>query len=173
MGFNFQAKPIFPTPITRSILFLLILFVIPSASAENATTFTAYDVLQQYDFPVGLLPKGVVGYELDSTTGKFKAYLDGSCTFKIESYELKYKSTITGVIKKDGITGLKGIEVKVLFLWLNIVTVTRDEDELQFSVGIASADFPVSNFYESPTCGCGFDCVDGVGNKSRDLVLSS
>lgn len=61
-------------------------------------------------------------------------------------------------------------------MWLNIVTVTRDEDELQFSVGIASADFAVSNFDESPTCGCGFDCDNGIRdlmNESHDFVLSS
>ncbi|XP_027363398.1 uncharacterized protein At5g01610-like [Abrus precatorius] len=166
MGIDFQSKPTFPIPIVGSILFLLIFSAITSASRENTTTLTAYDVLQQYDFPVGLLPKGVVGYELDSSTGKFKAYLEDACTFSIESYELKYKSTITGVIRKDKISNLEGIEVKVFFLWLNIVTVTRDEGELQFSVGIASADFAVSNFYESPTCGCGFDCFN-------DFVQSS
>lgn len=176
MGFNFQAKPISPTPILRSILFLLVCFLIPPASAKNTTTLTAYDVLQHCNFPVGILPKGVVGYEMDRTTGKFKAFLGETCTFTIESYELKYKSTIAGVITKDSISSLEGVEVKVLFMWLNIVTVTRDEDELQFSVGIASADFAVSNFYESPTCGCGFDCVSEIENhmnKSRDFVLSS
>lgn len=104
-------------------------------------------------------------------------YLNGTCTFSIDSYELKYKSTITGVISKDKISSLSGIKVKVLILWLNIVTVTRDGDELDFSVGIASADFPVSNFLESPTCGCGFDCVNGINiarnGKSNRFVSSA
>lgn len=34
--------------------------------------------------------------------------------------------------------------------------MTRDDEELEFSVGIASA---VINFVESPTCGYGLDCV--------------
>jgi hypothetical protein len=43
--------------------------------------------------------------------------------------------------------------VKELILWLSIAEVIRDVDELEFSVGIASADFPVRNFDECPACG--------------------
>ncbi|KAJ7972980.1 Protein of unknown function, DUF538 [Quillaja saponaria] len=161
MGSIIEAKPISPTSILCLffVLFLSLSFPVPSASGHS-NSLTAYDVLEQYDFPVGLLPKGVTGYELDTSTGKFKAYLNGSCSFKIESYDLKYKSTISGVISKDKLSNLKGISVKVLLFWVNIVTVTREDYELDFSVGIASADFAVDNFYESPSCGCGFDCVN-------------
>lgn len=135
---------------------------------------TAYDVLESYDFPVGLLPKGVVSYELDASTGEFTARLNETCTFSIESYELKYKTTITGVISQDKITSLSGIRVKVLILWLDIVEVTRDGDDLDFSVGIASASFPVSNFVESPSCGCGFDCdTANVASVAKPLNGSS
>lgn len=156
------------------VFFFLISFSTPSAADND--TLTAYEVLEEYDFPVGILPKGVLGYELDNSTGKFSAYLNGSCAFSIDSYELKYKSTITGVIAKDKISSLSGIKVKVLFLWLSIVKVTRVDDELEFSVGIASADFEVINFEESPTCGCGFDCVSSVKGrkiKPSNLVSSS
>ncbi|XP_015951174.1 uncharacterized protein LOC107475976 [Arachis duranensis] len=179
---NFQAKPISQNLIFLTTLILIFLSTtsLSSNNEENTTTLTAYDVLQKFNFPIGLLPNGVLSYELDPSTGNFKAYLDGTCTFKIESYDLNYKSTITGVITKNKISNLSGIQVKVLFLWLNIVSVTRVDDELQFSVGIASADFAVSNFYESPTCGCGFDCVN-LANKvihhgnmsSHDYVMSS
>ncbi|KAI7992150.1 Uncharacterized protein LOK49_LG12G01091 [Camellia lanceoleosa] len=137
-----------------------------TSSATGDDTLTAYQVLEQYDFPVGILPIGAKGYELDKSTGKFKAYLDETCTFTIQNYELKYKSTITGVISKGKLKNLKGVSVKILFLWLNIGEVIRDDDELEFSVGIASADFPIESFVESPQCGCGFDCVNG-GEKKR------
>ncbi|XP_021805195.1 uncharacterized protein At5g01610-like [Prunus avium] len=154
-------------------LFLLVSFSTPSASVNDE--LTVYQVLEEYDFPVGILPKGVLGYELNNSTGKFSVYLNGTCTFSIDSYKLKYKSTITGVITDDKISSLSGIKVKVLFLWLSIVKVIRDDDELEFSVGIGSADFPVSNFVESPTCGCGFDCVNGKGSKIKinNLVSSA
>ncbi|CAL5357662.1 unnamed protein product [Camellia sinensis] len=141
------------------------LVTLSTSSATGDDTLTAYQVLEQYDFPVGILPIGAKNYELDKSTGKFKAYLDETCTFTIQNYELKYKSTITGVISKGKLKNLKGVSVKILFLWLNIGEVIRDDDELEFSVGIASADFPIESFVESPQCGCGFDCVNGGEKK--------
>ncbi|KAJ4849291.1 hypothetical protein Tsubulata_021563 [Turnera subulata] len=130
------------------------------------TRLSAYEVLGEYDFPVGLLPKGVIGYEINRDTGEFAAYLNGTCKFPIESYDLEYKSTITGVISKDRLKNLKGVKVHFLFFWINIVEVVRDGNELQFSVGITSASFPIENFYECPQCGCGLFC-----DKIRDSVL--
>lgn len=158
-----------------AIRFLILIFLIYTATAS--ASLTAYQVMEEYGFPVGLLPKGVLGYKLDNSTGKFSVYLNGSCTFSIDSYELKYKSTITGAIAKDMITSLSGIKVKLLILWLSIVSVTHEDEELDFSVGIASADFTVSNFVESPTCGCGFNCVSdqkGIRKINKSYrVLSS
>ncbi|KAL2556647.1 hypothetical protein Fot_01386 [Forsythia ovata] len=156
------------SPAILCILFIsLSLFIVsPAIPAAASSPPTVYEVLAEYDFPVGLLPKGVKSYELNSTTGKFKVYLNKTCSFTIAGYNLKYKSEITGTISTDKIKDLKGIQVKVLFFWLNIVEVTRDGDELEFSVGIASADFPLDSFYESPECSCGFDCDNGIVGKS-------
>ncbi|GAV66968.1 DUF538 domain-containing protein [Cephalotus follicularis] len=145
-------------PIFALISTLLILQSHPSTSSPP----TAYEILESYDFPVGLLPKGVVNYDIDRTTGKFNAYLNGSCSFSLEgSYQLRYKPVISGYISNDRLTSLSGISVKVLFLWLNIVEVTRNGDQIGFSVGIASANFPIDNFYECPQCGCGLVCDNG------------
>ncbi|XP_048135425.1 uncharacterized protein At5g01610-like [Rhodamnia argentea] len=159
-----------------SILILTVLsaFSGPQTHSSSAATaadnsLSAYEVLEEYDFPIGLLPNGVLSYEQDSSTGEFTVYLNGTCTFSIDSYELKYSSTITGVISTDVLSSLSGIKVKVWFFWLSIVKVVRDGDELEFSVGIASADFAVSNFDECPTCGCGFDC-DGVEKERKFRV---
>ncbi|XAR61355.1 hypothetical protein NMG60_11035039 [Bertholletia excelsa] len=153
-------------------LFLVFLVTLTAPSVIGDDTPTAYDILEKYDFPVGLLPEGVTGYELDESTGDFKVYLDGTCSFSVEGYDLRYRSPITGVIRKDKITNLKGISVKVLILWFNIGKVTRSGDELDFTVGIASASFTVDNFQECPRCGCGFDCVDGQKkNGTTKLAL--
>lgn len=122
---------------------------------------SVYQLLQHYNFPVGLLPVGVTRYELDQTTGKFKVYLDKTCEFNVQDYQLRYKSTISGTISKNQLKDLSGISVKVVLFWLNIGEVSRDGDELEFSVGVLSADFEVGNFEESPQCGCGFDCNGG------------
>ncbi|KAK8499483.1 hypothetical protein V6N12_011568 [Hibiscus sabdariffa] len=153
------------------LLFLLLRSPLASSTTLSVTggdALSPYEILQGYNFPVGLLPKGVLKYDLDESTGRFHAYLNASCSFGLEgSYQLKYKSTISGIISDNKLRNLSGISVKVLFLWLNIVEVVRDEDELEFSVGITSASFPIDNFYESPQCGCGFDCVNGKVSRSR------
>lgn len=148
------------SPATRSLFLpsLLLLCHLLFSTVTAADTPSAYDELLAYDFPVGLLPIGVTGYELNNVTGEFKAYLKETCTFKIQGYNLKYKSTISGVIEKRKLKNLKGINVKILVVWLNIVEVSRSGDQIDFSVGIMSAGFEVSNFVESPQCGCGFDC---------------
>ncbi|KAF3436466.1 hypothetical protein FNV43_RR23558 [Rhamnella rubrinervis] len=157
--------------VTRFVFLLLLPYVTSSTTngvGDGDDTYSAYDLLQHFNFPMGLLPKGATGYELDSSTGQFRAFFNGPCSFSLEgSYQLKYKSTIGGQISNNKLTSLTGVSVKVLFLWLNIVEVTRSGDDLEFSVGIASASFPIENFYECPQCGCGLDCVNGPLRKLK------
>lgn len=159
------------------VSFLFIFFSLAPPFITGATNDelpTAYSLLQSYNFPVGILPKGVVSYDLDKSTGKFHAYFNNSCSFALEgSYQLDYKSTISGYISENKITKLTGVKVKVLFLWLNIVEVTRKGDELGFSVGITSANFAIQEFYESPQCGCGFDCKESRSESGRNPFVSS
>jgi len=112
----------------------------------------------EYGFPLGLLPKGAIGYSLNKDNDEFTVYFQGVCSLDIEAYMLKYKWTITGVISKGRLYNLKGVTVKILLLWLNIVKVYRQGNDFYFSVGITSTDFDIENFLESPQCGCSFDC---------------
>ena len=150
----------------------LVLLFLSTAADE---TPSVYQLLQQFDFPIGLLPKGATGYELNNATCDFEAYLgDVACSFSLEgSYELKYKSTIKGKISKDKLTKLEGVSVKVVGMWMNIVEVQRRGDHLEFSVWIASANFPVVNFEECPQCGCGLKCDHGEANVKLNRFVSS
>ncbi|KAK1385131.1 Epoxide hydrolase family protein [Heracleum sosnowskyi] len=141
------------------------------SSITGDTTPTVYEVLQEYDFPIGMLPVGITNYELDRSTGKFKVYLEKSCEFYVQDYKLRYKSTISGTISNRKLKNLSGISVKILILWLNIGEVSREGDDLEFSVGVLSAGFYIDNFVESPQCGCGFDCNSG-GVKSGEGYLN-
>ncbi|XP_057782281.1 uncharacterized protein LOC131000411 [Salvia miltiorrhiza] len=158
----------------RGVVLSLILVVVLTGAVAVPT---AYEVIQGYGFPIGILPKGVTHYDLDESSGKFNAYMNGSCSFSLEgSYQLKYSSVISGYIYKDKLTNLSGVKVKVLFVWLNIVEVRRNADKLEFSVGIASADFGIENFFICPQCGCGLDCngLDGdTDNLRADPLVSS
>ncbi|XP_009609144.1 uncharacterized protein At5g01610-like [Nicotiana tomentosiformis] len=164
---------------SSSVLPLCIFLVLFSAASsavagKESQSPTVYEIIQEYDFPVGLLPKGVTRYEFNKSTGNFAVYLNKTCTFSINGYSLKYMSKVTGKISKDRVANLKGVQVKLLLFWINIAEVTRDGDQLDFSVGIASADFPIDNFYASPQCGCGFDCVNSsTGEFNLKQLISS
>ncbi|KAF3436468.1 hypothetical protein FNV43_RR23560 [Rhamnella rubrinervis] len=160
MGSISQPKPMVPMVVFVSWILIITLASSSSCAAGEDGSLSAYEVLEEYDFPVGLLPKGATDYTINRDTGEFTAHLNQTCKFHLEnSYEVEYKSTITGVISKGKLKNLNGVKVKVLILWLTVVEVDRVGDELQFSVGIASANYPIDNFEESPQCGCGFDCV--------------
>lgn len=161
------------------LVYLLCLFLHQSAVATtlalpaNSDQPSAYDVLQSYNFPEGILPKGITKYDIDRETGRFHAYLDGTCGFSLEgSYQLKYQSEISGYISENKLTSLTGVSVKVLFFWFNIVEVTRNADNIDFSIGIASASFSINNFFVCPQCGCGLDCVNGQGRVSKIRIKS-
>uniref|UniRef100_A0A5B7AVU6 DUF538 domain-containing protein n=1 Tax=Davidia involucrata TaxID=16924 RepID=A0A5B7AVU6_DAVIN len=163
MGFLCYAQ------IFRSLTTITCLILISSLPAKSSGDKpTAYEVLQDYNFPVGILPKGVTGYDLNESTGKFSAYLNGSCSFSLEgSYQLSYKSTIRGHISKGKLSNLEGVKVKIFFFWVDIVEVDRSGDDLEFSVGITSAGFSIDNFEECPQCGCGLNCDNGQVSKLR------
>ncbi|GKB65336.1 hypothetical protein Tco_0921522 [Tanacetum coccineum] len=147
------------SPATLLSLSLLLITTVTTTTAA----LTAYEAVTQYDFPPSLLPVGVTSYTLNRSTGAFEVYLPDTCSYSVEGYNVKYKSYISGIISKDKVTKLKGVSVKVLFFWLDIVEVTRDGDKMFFSVGIGSAWFDIGRYVESPQCGCGFDCNNVVG----------
>ncbi|XP_016567976.2 uncharacterized protein At5g01610 [Capsicum annuum] len=156
-----------PMSLPINILYLfLALFATATSRIDEPS---AYEELKRYDFPIGILPKGVKDYKLNAKTGEFSAYLNSTCSFKlVNSYLLNYKPVIKGVISKGRLRKLSGVSVKVVLLWLNIVEVKRKGNNLEFSVGLTSAIFPIENFEECPQCGCGLDC----DNEGDNLVSS-
>ncbi|XP_009631923.1 uncharacterized protein At5g01610-like [Nicotiana tomentosiformis] len=161
-----------PMSLTSILCFFFLFFSATTASRNEKPS--AYEELQRYDFPMGILPKGVKDYKLNTKTGEFSAYLNSTCSFRLEtSYQLNYKPVIKGVISKGRLTKLSGVSVKVVLLWLNIVEVRRKGGNLEFSVGLTSANFPIENFEECPQCGCGLDCVSKEERKIRQKVFVS
>ncbi|GMI94507.1 hypothetical protein like AT1G02816 [Hibiscus trionum] len=143
----------------KLLLFFLVTFqsfVWETISFQDNTP-TAYEILRDFNFPSGLLPAGVTGYDLDPLSGKFSAFLNGTCSFTLEgAYKLRYKSSISGIISEGRLARVEGMSLKFVFLWVNVVQVLRKGDELEFSAGIAAAGFPMDNFEDSHQCECRF-----------------
>ncbi|XP_077224233.1 uncharacterized protein LOC143857682 [Tasmannia lanceolata] len=141
---------------------LITSFFMVSAITQDSKNLTAYEMLESYNFPKGILPQGVKGYVLNQD-GSFEAYLDGECNFAVEGgYSLSYRKTISGKVSVGSLKELRGVSVKVLFIWLGISEVSSVDGQLDLYVGPVSASFPLSNFEECPRCGCGLDCVNMV-----------
>ncbi|XP_010930507.1 uncharacterized protein At5g01610 [Elaeis guineensis] len=161
MTFSSSDSHLLVVPTARTLQGLLLLLFLSLAFAETNLSDdpTAYELLERFNFPKGILPQGVQSYLL-SEDGTFDVYLSGDCEFKVtSSYLLRYKRKITGTVKSGTLDDLNGVSVRVLFLWFGINKVVRSGDELHFYVGPLSASFPSSNFEDCPRCRCGFNCA--------------
>lgn len=154
-------------PFNKTLLgFCLISYLsLVSARILDSDKPTAYEMLERFNFPKGILPQGAKGYILKEN-GNFEVFLNGDCKFEVEGgYSLHYKSKITGKVSMGSLKELQGVSVKVLFLWLSITDVSTADGQLYFYVGPAFASFPISNFEEIPQCGCGLDCLSLVADS--------
>lgn len=137
----------------KSICFLtLVSLTIAPFALVSSESLSAYNILQIYGLPAGLLPEGVAGYDLNPNTGEFKAYLNRDCRFTIESRSIKYGPVIEGTISNGRLGNLEGVKVRVLFFWVGIKEIVREGDNIKITSGIASAEFPVQDFNSSPIC---------------------
>ncbi|KAJ1685957.1 hypothetical protein LUZ63_017347 [Rhynchospora breviuscula] len=146
--------------------FFLLTFLILSLFLSNSQTIaeslssepSAYDMLEKYNFPRGILPEGVTDYLLQSD-GYFEVYFKSDCEFKVaKKYLARYDQKISGYIDTGTLKNLNGISVKVLFIWIGVSEVDRaSETEINFYLGPILASFGVSSFEDSPKCRCSLD----------------
>jgi len=126
--------------------------VLAAAAGDAAGQPSAYEMLEGFGFPRGILPEGVTGYVL-RPDGSFEVYLPGDCSFRAGSMRVRYSSRVAGSIQPMAISGVEGVKVKVLLAWVGVREVDRDGDQLRFSAGPVSKSFPVDTFAHSPQCG--------------------
>ncbi|XP_066360070.1 uncharacterized protein [Miscanthus floridulus] len=132
-----------------------------NTTATSSSSPTAYEMLERYDFPRGILPAGVSGYELRGD-GSFEVYFPRPCEFLLAgTWLVRYEARVRGSVAAGSLTALEGISVKVLFLWLGVGEVDRAGDTLSFYIGPVATSFPLDDFAESPRCR-GYD-YDGAG----------
>jgi len=135
---------------------LLVLLLLVAARAApgggDGTTPSAYEMLERYNFPRGILPAGVQGYVLQPD-GAFEVYFQRPCEFLLaRRWLVRYDASVSGSVAAGKLTALQGISVKVVFLWLGVAEVDRAGDKLSFYIGPVATSFPLGDFAESPRC---------------------
>ncbi|KAF7143928.1 hypothetical protein RHSIM_Rhsim05G0039800 [Rhododendron simsii] len=133
-----------------------------------------YEVLKEYEYPVGLLPAEVTGYKLDRCTGRFSVFLKGPCHYTTETnaYPFKFDEIVTGVIRRDRITNIRGVRVKSIFGWFRIRNVFRFDDFFEIAAGAVSSEVPIEKLQASPRCGCASRC-ENAGPVSKTSASGS
>lgn len=158
------------------VLTLSVLSTISVFPQQNNAYPDAYEVLQEYEYPVGLLPAEVTGYKLDRCTGRFSVFLRGPCHYTTETnaYPFSFDEIVTGVIRRDGITNVRGVRVKSIsiFGWFRISNVRHLGDFFDIAAGSVSSIVPIENLQASPRCGCESRC-ENAGPVSKTSASCS
>ncbi|KAG8085636.1 hypothetical protein GUJ93_ZPchr0010g7685 [Zizania palustris] len=117
---------------------------------------SAYEMLERFGFPRGILPEGVTGYTLRPSDGAFEVFLEKDCEFEVGGgYRLTYRRRIAGKVAGGSIGNLQGVTVRIFMMnWGIDRVVMADAGHLMFYVGPLSQAFPAENFEESPQCRC-------------------
>ncbi|XP_027176542.1 uncharacterized protein LOC113775744 [Coffea eugenioides] len=134
------------------LLILLFSSVIFSVSGE-ASEPTAYEILQKYGLPIGLLPDSVTSYSL-SEDGAFEVHLEKPCYVQFD-YLIYYEKKITGKLSIGAITELKGVQVRRFLFWFDVDEIKVDlppSDNIYFTVGFINKKLDVDQFETVHSC---------------------
>ncbi|KAL5998549.1 hypothetical protein ACLOJK_009492 [Asimina triloba] len=122
-------------------------------SSKTASFSDIYDVLRSHGLPMGLLPKGVTNFSLDSN-GRFQVHLDQPCDAKFENV-VRYDRNISGIVSYGQMGALSGISAQELFLWFPVKGIRVDIPSsglIYFDVGVIYKQFSLSLFETPPNC---------------------
>ncbi|KAG6528781.1 uncharacterized protein LOC122041919 [Zingiber officinale] len=125
------------------------LFLLTSSAAASSG---AKDLLKKFGFPKGLLPNSAKNYSL-ADDGSFQVRLKHPCYVQFTDL-VYYDEIVTGRISYGSLSGIKGIQVKKLFVWFPISSIKADEDSntIQINVGFLTETFPWKQFKDVPDC---------------------
>ncbi|CAL0309685.1 unnamed protein product [Lupinus luteus] len=151
MGTIFQPNPISSISILCSIIFILTSVTTQSLPFRRSQ-LSPYGFIGQFNIPRGILPRGATSYTFDNFTGQFTINLKEACTYKMQTFAVKFNTTITGIITKNNMSSLKGVQVRVAF-WINIRKVSSIQmGVVKFEAGVIPIIVPAIFFKLSPPC---------------------
>ncbi|KAJ7973642.1 Protein of unknown function, DUF538 [Quillaja saponaria] len=160
MGLHFPPPPSksclfhqFPSlPLAFSSLLTLAFLSLPITTADSPSTI--YDHLRLNGLPIGLLPKDITDFSINTTSGQFLVFLDQPCNAKFEN-EVHYDFNVSGTLSFCRIRELSGIEAQELFLWFPVKGIRVDVPSsglIHFDVGVVDKQFSLSLFESPPDC---------------------
>ncbi|KAJ7978277.1 Protein of unknown function, DUF538 [Quillaja saponaria] len=141
-----------PPSLSFAFFFSLSLLSLPVSTADSP--YTIYDHLRLYGLPIGLLPKGITDFSINTTSGQFQVFLDQPCNAKFEN-EVHYDFNVTGTLSSGRIGELSGVEAQELFLWFPVKGIRVDVPNsglIHFDVGVVDKQFSLSLFDSPPDC---------------------
>ncbi|KAI4350175.1 hypothetical protein L6164_010684 [Bauhinia variegata] len=133
---------------------LTVSLVLLHSATATAASSTIYDHLRLQGLPVGLLPKGITHFSINTTSGEFQVSLDMPCNAKFEN-EVHYDFNISGTLTYGQIGELSGVSAQELFLWFPVKGIRIDVPSsglIHFDVGVVDKQFSLSLFESPPDC---------------------
>ena len=135
-----------------SLLLLLCLSLLTSStSTAPYDPPTVPELMDRFGLPRALLPNTARRYLLHDD-GSFELFLDDNCEVQAGGYRVLYDIKLTGSLAPGAVTGLEGVRVRVLFVWVPVTGVEVDGGEVTLSVGPLKKSFPAVGFKTSPRC---------------------
>ncbi|GAU32147.1 hypothetical protein TSUD_68180 [Trifolium subterraneum] len=145
------------------------IFIIFHATA-NPTDI--HDLLPDYGFPKGILPNNIASYTI-SPSGYFTLNLQSPCYVRFSGQLVYYDTFVTGTLSFGYVSGVTGIQGKILFVWLPVTGMKVDSSSgmLEFFVGALSKKLPANQFQDVPGCSSKAACKGSDSTYFVDLVM--
>ncbi|KAJ1271141.1 hypothetical protein BS78_06G106200 [Paspalum vaginatum] len=130
---------------------LLPLLLLGLALAAPYDPPTVGELMDRFGLPRALLPETARRYLLHED-GTFELFLDDGCVVEAGGYQVGYDIELSGTVSPGVVTGLEGVRVRVLFVWVPITGVEVADGEVTVHIGPVKKSFPVVGFKSSPQC---------------------
>uniref|UniRef100_A0ACD5UB70 Uncharacterized protein n=1 Tax=Avena sativa TaxID=4498 RepID=A0ACD5UB70_AVESA len=133
------------------LLLCLSLLLASSTSTGPYDPPTVPELMDRFGLPRALLPTTARRYLLHDD-GSFELFLDDLCEVEVGGYRVLYDIRLTGSVAAGAVTGLEGVRVRVLFVWVPVTGVEVGGGVVTLSVGPVKKSFPAVGFKTSPRC---------------------
>ncbi|CAI8618607.1 unnamed protein product [Vicia faba] len=129
------------------------IFIFQATAIVMSTPTDIHDLLPDYGFPKGILPNNIASYTI-SPSGSFTVHLESPCYVHFSDQLVYYNTLITGTLTHGSVSGVSGIQAKMLFIWLPVTGMEVDSRSgmLEFFVGALSKKLPANQFQNVPGC---------------------